>query len=466
MKRTSGLQHTGLSFAKLVSVIILLAMGTGILVLSEFIVQSLWDKVAVGNIPRVLPWYLLLLFLSFSFFDCFDFAAKRYHVILYSCIFSIIVSSVIVIILPVEMVGENVSKKIMLVSCVLMCIGSAVWLKIARDIFFHYRKPSSTVLVTDKHKELWLTDKINDSTRIFHVDSTASPSDENIEEIISGYEAVAIGTMSADEKKKIIGLCASLEKTVLLRPEYTDIMLMTAQTEQFDDLMMIRAGAFGFTESERAVKRIFDIILSAIGLVLISPVMLVCIIAILMDDGKNPFYLQERLTRGGKRYNVIKLRTMIYNAEEISGPVLAEENDPRITKVGRVLRKMRLDEWPQIFNILKVDMTIVGPRPERDFFYDKICSVIPEFRHRLSVKAGLTGMAQVYGRYSTDPYEKLMLDLTYIQNYSILLDLKIMIETVRVVFEKDAAKGTSEESDVKKRASRPHKNDDGTEEKA
>ena len=127
------------------------------------------------------------------------------------------------------------------------------------------------------------------------------------------------------------------------------------------------------------------------------------------------------------------------DAEKAAGPVLAEKDDPRITKIGRFLRSTRLDELPPLLNILKGDMSIVGPRPERQFFYEKYCEDIPEFRHRLAVKGGLTGLAQVWGRYSTDPYEKLMLDLMYIQSYSMMLDVKLIIETIRVIFEKEAS---------------------------
>ena len=449
MQNISNKNRIGTGFAKTFSVIILLVIATGVLILSDFLMCRYIDTSARVSVKLVLPWYLLLLVLFLSFFDCFNFSARRYHAILYSCIFSEALACIIVLVLPVIMVGVDLSKKAMLLNGIIMCPMLALWLKVSRDVFFRVRPASKTLLVTNGKKELWLTDKINENTRIFKVKGTASPSDENIYSIIKDYDAVVIGSISAEEKHRIMCICATLEKQMLLRPEYTDIMLINAQTEQFDDLMMIRTTVFGLTASQRAVKRFVDIVLSAIAFVIALPIMLICALAVYIEDGHNPFYTQSRLTRKGREYHVIKLRTMVPDAESMSGPVLAEEDDPRITRVGKFLRKVRLDELPQIINILKGDMTIVGPRPEREFFYDKICSVIPEFRHRLSVKAGLTGMAQVYGRYSTDPYEKLMLDLMYIQNYSIMLDIKLIAETVRVMFEKDAAKGT--ESDVKKR---------------
>ena len=228
---------------------------------------------------------------------------------------------------------------------------------------------------------------------------------------------------------------------MLIRPDYTDIMLSTSQSEQFDDLMMIAVNKFGLTGGQRVVKRMGDLGFGILALIPALPVILLCALLIFLQDGHNPFFSQKRLTRGGREYNVHKLRTMIPDAEKHVGPVLAEKDDPRITKIGRILRSLRLDELPQLFNIIKGDMSVVGPRPERQYFYDEYTKTIPEFAHRLAVKGGLTGMAQVWGRYSTDPYEKLMLDLLYIQSYSLMLDVKLIIETIRVVFVKDSSEG-------------------------
>lgn len=156
------------------------------------------------------------------------------------------------------------------------------------------------------------------------------------------------------------------------------------------------------------------------------------------------FYKQKRLTKDGKIFDIYKFRTMIQNAEKETGARLASEHDPRILPVGRLLRRTRLDELPQIFNILKGEMSIVGPRPERPELAAEIEKEIPEFSYRLKVKAGLTGYAQVYGKYNTTSYDKLKLDLTYIRSYSMLLDLKLILMTPKIMFMKESTEGVKE----------------------
>ena len=176
-------------------------------------------------------------------------------------------------------------------------------------------------------------------------------------------------------------------------------------------------------------------------MVIALPFMLVIAAAIKLEDGGPVFYKQKRLTLNGREFNILKFRSMIVDAEKYAGAVLAEDNDPRITKIGKLIRATRLDELPQILNILKGDMSIVGPRPERKCFADEFAKEIPEFEYRLKVKGGLTGYAQIYGKYNTSAYDKLRLDLMYIENYSIVLDIKLMLLTLRIMFSKDSTEG-------------------------
>ncbi len=433
--------HVGASFAKTLSILLLLALTACIFILSYMLVREYWDEVVELRLAVVLPWYIVLVMLTFSFLDCFNYSGRRYHMLLYSAYIGIILSSVIMLSFPYVIIGAQISKKVLFVNGAIMVVALPIWLKIARELFFKFRPPKRTLLITDKDSEAWMMQKINSTSRLFSVEGTISPADPGLHAAISEYSAVLLGSIGLADKHKIEEYCAANRKTVLLRPEYTDIMLINAQTEQFDDLMIIHTGTFGISSMQKLVKRILDIVFSSIAIVVTSPVMLICALLIYLEDKHNPFYTQERYTYRKRSYNVIKLRTMIPDAEKQSGPILAEAEDKRITKVGRVLRKLRIDELPQFINILMGDMSIVGPRPERPYFYEEICAQMPEFAHRLSVKAGLTGMAQVNGRYSTDAHEKLMLDLMYIQNYSFMLDVKIVIETVRAVFEKRAADG-------------------------
>ena len=183
-----------------------------------------------------------------------------------------------------------------------------------------------------------------------------------------------------------------------------------------------------------------DIVLSLIALILSSPVLLLIAVAIKLYDRGPVFYKQERLTRDGEIFKIIKFRSMRMDSEA-DGAQLAKKDDSRITPVGRVIRRIHFDELPQLFNILKGEMSFVGPRPEREEIANEYETVIPEFSFRLKVKAGLTGYAQVYGKYNTTPYDKLKLDLTYIETYSFWLDLKLMLMTFKIIFQKENTEG-------------------------
>ena len=184
-----------------------------------------------------------------------------------------------------------------------------------------------------------------------------------------------------------------------------------------------------------------DIVLSAAALLVASPFMLGVAAAIKLEDGGPVFFRQKRLTRGGREFEILKFRSMIVDAEKYAGAVLATENDPRITRVGKFIRATRLDELPQLLNILKGDMSIVGPRPERKCLADEISKEVPEFDFRLKVRGGLTGYAQIFGKYNTSAYDKLRLDVMYIENYSLLLDIRLIILTLRIIFSKDSTEG-------------------------
>ncbi|AGE81254.1 TPA: sugar transferase [Bacillus thuringiensis] len=186
-------------------------------------------------------------------------------------------------------------------------------------------------------------------------------------------------------------------------------------------------------------KYILDVIFALLGLIILAPVMLIFSLLIILESPGSPFYLQERLGMNGRKFNVIKLRSMRNDAEK-NGAKWAEKNDPRITKIGLFIRKTRIDELPQLFNILKGEMSLVGPRPERPMFTEKFEREIPGFKKRLEVKPGLTGWAQVNGGYEITPREKLRLDIYYINNSSLLLDFKIILKTIKVVCTGDGAR--------------------------
>jgi len=207
-------------------------------------------------------------------------------------------------------------------------------------------------------------------------------------------------------------------------------------------LLLLRNNGLSF--EQRVVKRLLDIVVSLLVIIVTSPIMIIIAIAIKAYDGGPVFFKQKRCTKDGKVFEIHKFRSMIVDAEKEGISIPASDKDPRITPVGNIIRATRLDELPQAFDILNGNMSLVGPRPERIEHVEKYTKEIPEFAYRLKVKGGLTGYAQIYGKYNTTAYDKLKLDLMYVQNYSILLDLKLILMTVKIIFMKESTEGFDE----------------------
>ena len=266
-------------------------------------------------------------------------------------------------------------------------------------------------------------------------------SDENlIREKILKHDAVVINDIPSEKRKDILKFCFEEGIRVYFVPKISDIFVKGSTELKLFDTPMFLCRNIQLTLEQRFVKRTMDIVMSALLLILGSPFMIFAWIAIKLEDGGPAFFTQERCTLGGKTFKVYKFRSMRVDAEK-NGAQLAKENDSRITKIGAFIRKTRIDELPQLFNILKGDMSFVGPRPERPEFVAEYSKTVPEFAYRMKVKGGLTGYAQVYGKYNTTSLDKLKLDLLYIEKYSILLDVQIILMTIKVVFMKESTEG-------------------------
>lgn len=250
-------------------------------------------------------------------------------------------------------------------------------------------------------------------------------------------------------KVQVINYCLTHGKQPLLLPNTFEIFCSGASLDKIDDIPVFRLQNLHPSLEVRTLKRILDIVVALIGFICALPFMIATAIAIKVTDPGPIFYSQVRTGRDGKPFKVHKFRTMRVDAEKYSGPMLATENDPRITKTGKFLRAVRLDELPQIWNVLNGDMSIVGPRPERPFFVEKFIKEMPEYAYRHNVKPGITGMAQVYGKYNTTAFDKLVYDLMYIQHCNVLTDLVIIIQTVKVLFTKSATEGAGAHQETK-----------------
>ncbi len=266
--------------------------------------------------------------------------------------------------------------------------------------------------------------------------------------VLPEVDTVVIGEM-LEEKAHIFGLCIEAGKQVLVVPGISELLLFSARTQQVDDLLLFSVLPPALIGSEREIKRTIDLAVSAVVSVLVSPLFVLAYLMIRLDSPGPVFYKQERVGQGGRIFNVFKFRTMKLDAEKCSGPVLACEQDPRITKVGRFLRASRIDELPQLLNVMLGEMSFVGPRPERMFFVEQFTATTPGYLLRLNVKPGITGLAQIWGKYSTDVEDKLRLDLMYTANYSPILDINIIIQTLRVVLLRENAEGVQQSSEAK-----------------
>lgn len=262
-----------------------------------------------------------------------------------------------------------------------------------------------------------------------------------IAKIIEQNEAVLIYDVHSELRNKILKYCYEKEVRVYMTPKISDILIRSSDNIHLFDTPLLLSRNSGLTFEQKFMKRALDILLSLLVLIVTSPIMLIIAIAIKLYDGGPVFFKQKRCTKDGKIFEIHKFRSMIVDAEKEGISVPATDKDPRITPVGSIIRATRLDELPQVFDILGGNMSIVGPRPERIEHVEKYTEEVPEFQYRLKVKGGLTGYAQIYGKYNTTPYDKLRLDLMYVQNYSLLLDLKLIFMTLKIIFMKESTEG-------------------------
>ena len=272
--------------------------------------------------------------------------------------------------------------------------------------------------------------------------------EQPVEEIcskIKEHGAVLLNDISSQLRNDLLKFCYANEIRVYATPKLSDIIISGAEEICLFDTPLLLVKGKGLNFEQRFAKRMMDILLSGIAMVVTAPIMLVVAIAIKLEDGGPVFFKQKRATIDGKTFDILKFRSMIVDAEKFGEVIPATERDPRITKVGNIIRATRIDELPQIINILKGEMSIVGPRPERVEHVEKYTKEIPEFSYRLKVKGGLTGYAQIYGKYNTSAYDKLRLDLMYIEKYSLLLDIKLILMTLQIMLRKESTEGFKED---------------------
>ncbi len=334
------------------------------------------------------------------------------------------------------------------VVCLLLAqiLLSVIWCVCAHKWYFAVFNAKRTAVIHDRGRDVGRLIGTYGLSKKFDVRKTATVEEclEGNFAVLEDIQTVFLCGISSHNRNLILKQCVERGICVYVLPKIGDIIMSGARQMHLFHLPFLRVGRYDPAPEYLLLKRLFDIVVSACALVLLSPVMLAVAFAIKRDGGP-AFYRQCRLTKDGKRFDVLKFRSMRVDAEKDGVARLSTgDADPRITPVGHFIRKCRIDELPQLINILKGDMTIVGPRPERPEIAAQYEKELPEFSLRLQAKAGLTGYAQVYGKYNTTPYDKLQMDLMYIANPSFWEDLRIIFATIKILFLPESTEGVAE----------------------
>lgn len=312
-------------------------------------------------------------------------------------------------------------------------------------IYHTFYVPHDILLIYGSDQALDLKFKMDERMDKYTITEVISvyKDQSELREAIGRHDAVLINDVVGGVRNDILKYCYINSVRTYVVPKVSDLILEGAQDVNLFDTPLKLVKGRGLSLPQRFVKRTMDIVLCLIALIPAAPIMLFIALAIKLEDHGPVFYKQRRVTRGGKVFDILKFRSMIVDAEKGGYDLSMRANgtDARITKVGRVIRGLRVDELPQILNILRGDMSIVGPRPERVENVEAYAQQIPEWHMREKVKGGLTGYAQVFGRYNTSPLDKTKLDILYIENYSILMDIKLIFLTVRILFSKESTEG-------------------------
>ena len=335
--------------------------------------------------------------------------------------------------------GEDILLLFLIV--VLQTLSILLFVKLGYFFYFKINPPERCCIVASSQEQAdHIASKISTFSQKYKLMDVVHYNCDDLYETVLDSDVVFLSGIPDTEEAQIEAFCYKYGKSIYLLAELEDVIISSSTQVVIDDTPFLYTHRVEPTLWQRMIKRVMDIILSALGILVFSPLMLAAAIAIKITSEGPVFYKQERATIKGKVFNIIKFRTM-YDQTENSQCESACENDARITRLGRTLRKYRVDELPQLFNVFIGDMSVVGPRPEMLENVDRYTREVPEFVYRNQMKAGLTGQAQIDGKYNTSPKDKLILDLLYIEKFSLSLDIKLMLRTVTVFFRHDSTEG-------------------------
>lgn len=393
----------------------------------------------------MMPVNVILMGILFNVYGLFSLNKKRYGEIFLGIMISVLYSLVIMMAISFFLREFSYSRSVLLLTAIGQFVLLNFWQYGMWRLEMLLSAPQRALIIGSQDEAARVLDRLNVSPQLKYEVSYVATTDDGDEEwknIVYMIDLIIIcSDLPLKKKAGIVDYCQKLDKQVLLMPSVYELFCSGLEIDKIDDIPFFQPKYLKMTLEKRSMKRIVDLLISSLAIVVFSPLMLLVAIAIKLDSKGSVLYSQTRTGRYEKEFKVYKFRSMKQDAEKVSGPVMAKEQDSRITRVGKFIRATRLDELPQLFNVLIGDMSIVGPRPERPFFVNKFKQEISEYVYRHNVKPGITGLAQVYGKYNTTAYDKLIYDLMYIQKSDLFTDFVIMIQTVRVLLTKSSTEG-------------------------
>lgn len=410
----------------------------------NFYTESLFSR--DGNYVVVAA-YLFIFMTFIRLYGGLRIGVLRMHELWYSLSIAIVFANFLIYLVLSLVVRNMLSPLPILICSVFQIFAAGVEAYCANSIYFSvYSSRHILAIYNGDEQGRAIIRKMSRIPERYTIEKAVSIKTHDLEQLkaeIDNYKAILICDFEQGLKDKIFHYCYEKRKRIYVLPSSNDIILSNAHQSQVFDTPILMCRNYGLTMEQLVIKRTMDIFVSLFMLICASPIMLATAVAIKLDDGGPILFKQNRITRNGAIFNVLKFRSMIVDADK-DGAKGASNNDSRITRVGKIIRACRVDELPQLINVLRGDMSLVGPRPERTENVYTYAEKFPEFNLRHRVKGGLTGYAQIYGKYNTSPEDKLNMDLIYIENYSILLDIKLLFMTFKILFMKESTEGFEE----------------------
>lgn len=395
-----------------------------------------------GNLILV-AMYAFLLYVFTRLFGGNRLGFNRVSDVIYNNLLAVLLTNVVMFVQISLIARRVINVQLYIQTSIIQIVFLFAWSVINKWLFTKLFPPRKMIMVLGHDQGIDLKFKMDFDMSSFDIAEVVEVCEgiDHVIERVSHYKEVIISDVSSKERNRILKYCYHKSIRVFMTPKISDIIIRGSENIHLFDTPLLLANNKGLKFEQRLIKRLFDIVGSGLAIIILAIPFLIIAIFIKLQDGGPALYTQDRLTMNGKVFKIYKFRSMRVDSEKDSVARLAQKNDDRITPIGKILRLTHVDELPQIFNIFLGDMSIVGPRPERPDIAKEYAELIPEFTYRLKVKAGLTGYAQVYGQYNTTPYDKLKLDLFYIENFSFLKDINIILLTIKIMFQPEKSEG-------------------------